>query len=282
MTFVALKERAQRHQRAARRSPVPVRDGPRRRRDRRARRRHRDRRARGEVEAIGREAADAWRTLTFMASAQDRFSGVGRPRRRRTPSAGARSGPSPAPAASTATRAPTSRGLLWYPGLQPARPEQPTGDVAARAQVRAVELEQTCAHARRPARRAARARPSDSRPASPPRSAPAASRARAARPSAASRPTGTASPACTCGPASYANWPVLARVVPGDDPPRLPADQQELRALLRLRGPLNHVRPLQAPPAPAPHGRAARARNGPDRSRCATSTADRATAASTS
>ena len=53
---------------------------------------------------------------------------------------------------------------------------------------------------------------------------------------------------------SYANWPPLAHAVRRQPPARLPADQQELRALLRLRGPLT-VRP--APP-PAPSSRRSR------------------------
>ena len=57
---------------------------------------------------------------------------------------------------------------------------------------------------------------------------------------------------------SYANWPVLARVAPRQPAARLPAHQQELRALLRLRGPLMFDASPRPPP-PAPRDRPARA-----------------------
>ncbi len=81
---------------------------------------------------------------------------------------------------------------------------------------------------------------------------------------------------------SYANWPVLAHAAAREPAARLPADQQELRALLRLRGPLSDVRPSETPAARTPPDRPVRLRAAAARSRCATSMPARATAASTS
>ena len=119
-------------------------------------------------------------------------------------------------------------------GLRPAVPERagrrrPSAARAARAR--------TLADLRAP-RRAAR------RPAGPrsPRAAPrgtaasGASRARAGRP-VRRRRRGDRIDRLRLRTGSYANWPVVA--TPSRQPaPRLPAHQQELRALLRLRGPL--------------------------------------------
>ena len=173
-----------------------------------------------EVEAIGLEAAAAWRTLTFMASADDRFRGVGRLTQEDAERWGA---VGPVARASGVDRDVRSdeRALLWYPRLQPARPERATGDVAARVELRAVELEQTCTMLAE----------------------------------LLSAPPGAGSTAVVHGPApigvgrvesprgatvcsvetdgeritrlhlrtaSYANWPVLARVVPGNILPDFP------------------------------------------------------------
>ena len=70
------------------------------------------------------------------------------------------------------------------------------------------------------------------------RSASAASRARAARRAASSSATATGSSALRLRTGSYANWPVVALRRRRQPAARLPADQQELRALLRLRGSL--------------------------------------------
>ena len=102
------------------------------------------REVRGEIEAIVSEAGAAWRTLTFMHSVQDRLSGVGR----LTTDEAARTGAvGPVARASRVLKdARTDAGeALWYPGLAPVRLDQPTGDVAARAEIRAVELDQTAA-----------------------------------------------------------------------------------------------------------------------------------------
>jgi Ni,Fe-hydrogenase III large subunit len=176
--------------------------------------------ARAEVSAIAGEAAATWRTLNFMASAQDRFTGVGHLARDDAEAWGA-VGPA-ARASGVHEDARTEAGtLLWYPGVQPARPEAPTGDVAARSQVRAAELQQT-------------QRLLDDLLATPP--GPGSTTA-----TGAPTPTGVGrveSPrgATVCSvetdadritrlhlrTASYANWPVLARVVPGNIVPDFP------------------------------------------------------------
>ncbi len=137
------------------------------------------------------------------------------------PSASARWGRWRAPAACTDDARVEEPELLWYPGLRAARPQAPTGDVAARVELRAVELEQTCAllddllqTGPRPGRR----RRSWSPPASAPRRV--------------ESPRGAT--VCVLETAdglvervhlrtgSYANWPVLARVVPGNIVPDFP------------------------------------------------------------
>ena len=72
--------------------------------------------------------------------------------------------------------------------------------------------------------------------------------------SASSSGQATASSALRLRTGSYANWPV-GRARRGRQPaPRLPADQQELRALLRLRRPM--IDAAQGPPPTPPHDRA--------------------------
>ncbi len=143
MTFAALKERAQRvNERIAGHrflfGTVRVGEGARSIDDAGASSAH------DEVQAIGREAADAWRTLTFMASAEDRMRGVG-PLAKEDAERWGAVGPVARASGVHRDARTDERGLLWYPDLQPARPEHPAGDVAARAEVRAAELEQTCA-----------------------------------------------------------------------------------------------------------------------------------------
>ncbi len=176
--------------------------------------------ARSAVEALAREAADAWRTLTFMATAEDRFRGVGLLAQKDAERWGA-VGPVARASGVHRDARTDETGLLWYPGLQPARPEQLTGDVAARAEVRAVELEQTSV--------LLAGLLSDP---------PGAGRTTPAREPAAFGAGRVESPrgASVCcveaadehitrlhlRTASYANWPVLARVVPGAILPDFP------------------------------------------------------------
>ncbi len=97
-----------------------------------------------EIELIGIEAASTWRTLAFMDSAQDRLRGVGRLTERDADQWGA-VGPVARGSGLHRDARSDSKESLWYPDFLPARPGQPTGDVAARVEIRAVELEQTCA-----------------------------------------------------------------------------------------------------------------------------------------
>jgi len=100
-------------------------------------------RARGDVDDLRRDALRAWRQVLFDASVRDRLVGAG---------------PLPtAVAARLGTVGPQARasGLthdvreesprLWYPGFRAALPPEPAGDVAARVEARAVELEATFA-----------------------------------------------------------------------------------------------------------------------------------------
>lgn len=96
----------------------------------------------GELASIVREAGEAWRTLTFMESVQDRLGGIGILDRDQALHRGAVGPTARASGIRTDARAGSPAGL-WYPGLEPARPDRPAGDVAARAGVRAVEIEQT-------------------------------------------------------------------------------------------------------------------------------------------
>ena len=175
---------------------------------------------RHEIQAIESEAAAAWRTLTFMDSIQDRLRGVGQLARQDAERWGA---VGPVARASGVHRdARTESGsLLWYPDAVPARPEHPTGDVAARAEVRAVELEQTCAILT--GLLAAPPGPGRATPAQEP-AAFGAGRVESPR---------GATVCCIeaedehiarlhLRTASYANWPVLARVVPGAILPDFP------------------------------------------------------------
>lgn len=173
-----------------------------------------------EVEAIAGEAATAWRTLNFMASAQDRLTGVGVLTRADAELWGAVGPAARASGVERDARTDTAD-LLWYPGLQPARPEAPTGDVAARSQVRAAELQQTC-------------RLLGDLLTTPPGPG-STTQTRDPTPTGVGRvesPRG----ATICSveadtdritrlhlrTASYANWPVLARVVPGNIVPDFP------------------------------------------------------------
>jgi Ni,Fe-hydrogenase III large subunit len=137
MAFAALKERAQRlnHQLTGHRflfgavavgaSALTVDDG---RRDE----------LREELARIRADASRAWRELHFAGSVQERFTGVG------VLSAGdARRlgavGPS-ARAAGVAIDARHHSPRLAYAGFSAARPAEPTGDVTARVEMRAAEL----------------------------------------------------------------------------------------------------------------------------------------------
>ena len=168
--------------------------------------------ARRELESLGREAADAWRTLTFMAAAEDRFRGVGFLSQEDAERWGA-AGPVARASGVHRDARTDDPGLLWYPGLQPARPEQPSGDVAARAEVRAVELEHTCIMVS-----GLLAAPPGPGRALPARDPGALGVGRVESPRGATvccvEAAGDHITRMHLRTGSYANWPVLARVVP--------------------------------------------------------------------
>jgi Ni,Fe-hydrogenase III large subunit len=99
--------------------------------------------ARADVRAICAEAAACWREVSFSASVQDRLAKTGVLNAADAERLGA-VGPA-ARASGIARDARTrARSLLWYgDDFHPAQPHAATGDVAARAELRAVELTQT-------------------------------------------------------------------------------------------------------------------------------------------
>jgi Ni,Fe-hydrogenase III large subunit len=99
--------------------------------------------ARAEVAALRADAAAAWRELLFSTSVQDRLRGVGVLSATDARALGA-VGPA-ARAAGVRRDARSDCGpLLWYGDLAAVLPDEPAGDVAARAEMRALELDQTC------------------------------------------------------------------------------------------------------------------------------------------
>jgi len=99
------------------------------------------RRAGEEVAAIAADAASAWREMAFNGSVQDRLRGVGILTHHQAVRIGA-VGPS-ARAAGLSNDARTSSPELQYAGFIGAALSNPAGDVAARAEVRHLELEAT-------------------------------------------------------------------------------------------------------------------------------------------
>ena len=165
------------------------------------------------------DAAAGWREMLFSSSVQDRLGGVGVLTAADAAALGA-VGPD-ARAAGLRRDARTDSDLLWYGHLQPAQPATPCGDVAARAEIRAVELQQTCEMLDELLAR--RLEHPQTRPDGP------------ARPLGVGRvesPRGET--VCVVEAdggslrrmhlrtGSYANWPVLAHVVPGNLLPDFP------------------------------------------------------------
>ncbi|UGS35785.1 hydrogenase large subunit [Capillimicrobium parvum] len=95
------------------------------------------------VRSIGDDAAKAWRSLMFARSVQARLDGVGVLTRDDAVRLGA-VGPA-ARASGVREDVRTTSPRLAYGDLAAAVPEAPAGDVRARLQVRALELESTCA-----------------------------------------------------------------------------------------------------------------------------------------
>jgi len=98
--------------------------------------------AAAEIGEISRGAARTWREILFNGSVQDRLKGVGVLRHREAVRLGA-VGPA-ARASGVATDLRVHSDGLAYPGFEPAIPTEVHGDVAARAEIRSVELAATC------------------------------------------------------------------------------------------------------------------------------------------
>ena len=98
--------------------------------------------AQTEIAEIGREAAVVWHQIRTNGSVRDRLVGAGV----LGPDAAARLGTTgPAGRASGVTHdARAHSPLLWYRGFAIAQLDDPTGDVAARAEIRARELASCC------------------------------------------------------------------------------------------------------------------------------------------
>ncbi|MBS1843855.1 MAG: NADH-quinone oxidoreductase subunit C [Actinobacteria bacterium] len=92
----------------------------------------------GGLRELGEDFALAWRELSFAASAQARFGGVGELSATDVEALGA-VGPAARAAGIAVDGRTTSPGLWYGSDFAPAAPPEPSGDVAARLQVRGVE-----------------------------------------------------------------------------------------------------------------------------------------------
>jgi len=99
-------------------------------------------RARAELRELRADAARAWREIRFSASAQARFGGVGVLDRDTAAELGAVGPAARAAGVGIDTRC-SSPGLWYGSSFAAAAPAASTGDVAARLELRAVELEST-------------------------------------------------------------------------------------------------------------------------------------------
>lgn len=99
--------------------------------------------ASAEVAVVRADAAAAWRELLFSSSVQDRVRGVGVLSTTDAEALGA-VGPAARAAGVRRDARAESASMLWYGDLRPVVPDAPSGDVAARAEMRALELHQTC------------------------------------------------------------------------------------------------------------------------------------------
>jgi len=97
--------------------------------------------AREELEGIGREAARGWRELQFNTSFQDRLPGIGVIAAEDVERLGTVGPAARAAGVAVDTRSATPR--LAYEAFAPRVPERPEGDVRARLEQRALELEQS-------------------------------------------------------------------------------------------------------------------------------------------
>jgi Ni,Fe-hydrogenase III large subunit len=99
--------------------------------------------ARQELRALHEQQRSLWRELRFAGSVQDRLGGVGAITREDAMQLGTVGPAARASGVRHDTRGESPR--LCYSGFAPAAPEQAAGDVAARLDIRRVELEQTFA-----------------------------------------------------------------------------------------------------------------------------------------
>ena len=214
------------------------------------------RKARAALARLRAATAATWRELVFNTSFQDRLIDIGVLERAGAPAWGA-VGPV-ARAAGLCEDARADEGdRLAYDEFEPAQSERPAGDVRARLEQRELELRQIARAPRRPARAANRPGRMRCRRASA-RGGCRARRESARRHRVCARAVG--------GPRREAAPPhrlVLELAGPRarrarQPPARLSAHQQELRALLRLRGSLR-CSPAPRPPPPPPGHRPGRA-----------------------
>ncbi len=175
--------------------------------------------ARAALAGLRHETRRGWRELHFAGSVQERFTGVGALSGDDARRLGA-VGPT-ARAAGLAIDARRHAPRLWYPDFAPAGPAEPTGDVAARVELRAAELPATLACL--DALLAEQIAPVAAIPGGP---------AQADGVALVESPRGQTLCAVRLDDArvarihlrtgSYANWPVLAHVVPGNLLPDFP------------------------------------------------------------
>jgi Ni,Fe-hydrogenase III large subunit len=101
-------------------------------------------RAGGQLRELRQDAARAWREVSFSPSVQARLDGVGVLTHQAAIELGAVGPVARASGSRLDTR--SASPALWYPSsFSAARPSNPSGDVAARLELRAVELEETFA-----------------------------------------------------------------------------------------------------------------------------------------
>ncbi len=188
-------------------------------------------RARGVLGDVWVDAAKAWRELEFATSFQARLDGVGRLSAEDARRFGA-VGPAARAAGVAGDRREASVGLC-YEGFEAASLDDPEGDVSARLRIRAAELERSFELLDE-----LLAEPVEAGEASISREADPIGIGRVESPRGETVCVVDASAGRVrrlhLRTASYANWPALAHACTGELLAGLPADQQELRALLRV------------------------------------------------
>ena len=188
---------------------------------------------RAELRELGEDAASAWRELSFAASVQARFGGVGELTAADGVALGA-VGPAARAAGIALDCRATSPGLWYGSGFTPAAPPRPSGDVEARLEVRGVELVTTLELLREllvePVGRGCSA-PSAADPRGPGCSAPGAADPRGVARVESPRGETVCAVELVAGrrlgrlhlrTGSYANWPALAHATAGDLLPDFP------------------------------------------------------------